>query len=262
MIPILMYHAVSDDLTASERRYSSPVAEFADQMAYLDEHGYQSLTLADLCGRWSSGEAVPEKCVVITFDDGYECVHRTALPILQRHGFVATTFVVSQYVGRIADFDLDRGAKARQTLSIAQLRELLSAGHEIGSHSATHPTLTELARPDANAQVRDSRRQLEDLLGAPVTSFAYPKGRYNEAIRQSVVESGYSAACSCTPGVNASSTDRLALKRSGICASLSRRDFFWQLRLGGPPLQLAKTALGQWLGVGPRPDHSPSPVSP
>lgn len=242
---ILMYHAVADDLTENELSYSTPVAEFGRQMAFLAQRGYRVVTLRELCSYWTQGKAVPPRMVALTFDDGYDCLYRTGMPVLQRWGFSATLFMVSGYVGRLGDFDVAHGIPARQMLTGQQLRELHRNGIEIGSHTATHADLPTLDACALRDEVQGSKAALEDLLGAEVSSFAYPKGRFNSAVRDAIEQAGYSAACSTRAGLNCAMTDRYALRRAQFGADLTDRQFAWKIRIGHTPLALAREVAGR-----------------
>jgi peptidoglycan/xylan/chitin deacetylase (PgdA/CDA1 family) len=250
-----MYHAVANDLTEREWSYSTPTAEFERQMAYLAQRGYRVVTLRELCSYWKDGKAIPPRMVALTFDDGYDCLHRTVMPVLKRFGFSATLFMVSDYIGRMGDFDVAHGIPARQMLSRQQLLELLREGIEIGSHTATHADLPSLDARALRDEVQGSKATLEDVLGVEVCSFAYPKGRFNSVVRDAIVHAGYAAACSTRAGINSALTDRYVLRRAQFGANMTDRDFAWKIRIGHTPIALAREvasrrvrAVRAWFG--------------
>jgi peptidoglycan/xylan/chitin deacetylase (PgdA/CDA1 family) len=174
-----MYHSISDP--------SLPHAVdrdlFAQQMALLAGRG--------LCG-FSVSRALDgpfPRSIVLTFDDGYADNLLTALPILQRHGFSATVFVVADFV--------DAGQTPWQHASLTwdQCRELQRAGVEIGAHSCSHPDLRRLSDGELEAEVAGSKARIEDRLGTRVRSFAYPSGYVDERSVEAVRAAGYDAAC-------------------------------------------------------------------
>jgi len=223
---ILAYHSVSD-----RRRDSLAVspAAFERQIAWLARRGYRSTTLAALC----AGAASPaERLAIVTFDDGYEDNYRLAVPILERHSFRATFFVVSDYVGsdRLLPADRRRVADGADPspyglLDWEQLRKMAASGFEIGSHSCTHPpALRALPRERCWEEVARSRADLERQLGRPVLSFCYPRGDLDEAVARLVEEAGYACAV-VTPPRWGIPLGRFALRRMGVYRSNSQLAF-------------------------------------
>ena len=133
-VPILMYHAVATDPNEATRALSVTPEAFAEQMAVLADRGFTPVTTAGLAACWRSGRALPERPVLITFDDGYEGVHRHALPALAKHGFPATLFVSTGWLSG----PYDTGGGLDTMLDWDQVRELAAAGVEIGGHSHSH----------------------------------------------------------------------------------------------------------------------------
>ncbi len=110
-----------------------------------------------------------EKLVALTFDDGFRDFHTTAFPILQRHGFSATMYLPTAFIG-----DEPRLFKDRECLTWAEVRELAAVGIEFGSHTVNHPELVKLAWPEIEIELRNSKLEIEQKLGASILSFAYP----------------------------------------------------------------------------------------
>ncbi len=170
-VPILMYHSVSDNLFAKSRPYyqinTSP-GIFAQQMQWLRNAGYHTLNLAQLRQCFETNQ-VPPKTVVITFDDGYRDFYSDAFPSLRRHGFTATVFLTT---GRTQD------APARfegaDYMTWGEVSELHAAGIEFGSHTVSHPDLRSMGPDEIEYEVGFSKETIEEHLGVPVQSFAYP----------------------------------------------------------------------------------------
>lgn len=163
-IPVLMYHSIS---SAEERvhpyyRINTSPEVFADQMRFLATQGYRAISLEELTGREPDG-----KSIVITFDDGYSDFYFEAFPILEQYGFRATVFLATAYAG-------GKAFNGRPCLSWEHIRELNAAGIAFGSHTHTHPQLSNLHRSDITQELRRSKNIIEDRLGSAVTVFSYP----------------------------------------------------------------------------------------
>ncbi|WP_030907815.1 polysaccharide deacetylase family protein [Streptomyces sp. NRRL F-5126] len=187
-VPILMYHAIARTPSPATRALSVAPEAFAAQMALLRERGRTPLTTAALGEAWRRGGALPPRPVLITFDDGYEGVHRHALPVLAAHGFTATVFVSTGWLrdGRGA------GSGAPGTmLDWDQVRELASAGLEIGGHSHTHPQLDQLGERRLRTEIERCRTITAEETGTPPVSFAYPFGYSDRRVRRAVREAGF-----------------------------------------------------------------------
>lgn len=139
-VPILMYHAVTRSPAAATRALSVTPDAFAEQMAMVTAYGCTPLTTAQLATRWRTGRPLPPRPVLITFDDGYEGVHRHALPVLAELALPATVFVTTGWLRGLHEV----GGAPDRMLDWGQVRELAAAGVEIGGHSHTHPQLDQL----------------------------------------------------------------------------------------------------------------------
>lgn len=192
---VLMYHATPSVRPARNQRFSVASARFARHLDLLVALGYVTVRLRDL----ADPAALPANPLVITFDDGYRDNLAGAFEPLQARGMCATWFAVSGLLGRRAAW-LAPDASGAELMAAADLRALAAAGMEVGSHTRTHPDLTRLDGPALEDEIAGSRRELEDLLGAAVTSFAYPFGRFGAAAEGAVAGAGYRLACSVRPG--------------------------------------------------------------
>ncbi|WP_329458563.1 polysaccharide deacetylase family protein [Streptomyces sp. NBC_01497] len=186
-VPILMYHAVAHEPSPAARALSVTPRAFAAQMALLARRGRTPLTTAALGEAWRRGVALPPRPVLITFDDGYEGVHRHALPVLAAHGFAATVFVSTGWLrGRPGP-----GGAPDTTLDWDQVRELASAGVEIGGHSHSHPQLDQLSKGRLVTEVERCREITAQETGTAPVSFAYPFGYSDRRVRHVVREAGF-----------------------------------------------------------------------
>jgi peptidoglycan/xylan/chitin deacetylase (PgdA/CDA1 family) len=184
---ILMYHRLAE--VPGNRMCVSP-GRFAEQMTWLKRHGLRGVGVGTLIDAMRAGRQ--RGLVGITFDDGYDNLAETALPELLRHGFTATMFIISGLLGGTNEWD---GAPVWRLVSADQVRELAAAGMEIGSHSTTHLSLTGVNANQLEAQVRESRASLGELIGAPIRGFAYPYGSMDTPARHAVRDAGYDYAC-------------------------------------------------------------------
>ena len=180
---------------------------FKVQLAELKTAGFTSGSLA----AWAGGEA--SRQVVITFDDGYVNVLRHGLEPLDQAGFKAIQFLPANLLGKCNQWDVGLGEAPEAIMDVSQVREWLAAGHEIGSHSRTHPYLSRLSVAGARQEITDSRKQLEDLFGRSIQHFCYPYGDWNQVVHDLVQEAGYQTACTTVPGVNNPADSPFALKR-------------------------------------------------
>ncbi|MGR3932529.1 polysaccharide deacetylase family protein [Streptomyces sp. BRA346] len=189
-VPILMYHAVAHTPARATHALSVSPGAFAEQMELLGASGFTPVTCARLADAWRGGDALPPNPVLITFDDGYEGVHRHALPVLERHGFEATLFASTGWLrGR---YETDGALDVM--LDWGQVRELAAAGMEIGGHSHTHPQLDQLGDERLRFEVVRCRDILEAELGRPPVSFAYPYGYSDRRVRQVVRDAGFAVS--------------------------------------------------------------------
>lgn len=179
--PILLYHHISDDSDKQDSRYNVTPAKFDEQMQWLHDNGYQTITVTQLANLIFHGGEIPQRPVVITFDDGNLDNFNKAYPILQKYGYVATFYVVESYIN------------GEGMVSTDQLKQLIASGWEIGSHSRTHAHLT-AADTDLASEIRDSKLNLEERLGVKIYSFSYPFGEVSDEVFRLASSYGYTSA--------------------------------------------------------------------
>jgi peptidoglycan/xylan/chitin deacetylase (PgdA/CDA1 family) len=233
-LPILTYHKVGPRPWGARLKglYTSQRL-FEKQLQELHGAGYQAASL-DLIPQLPA----PARSIVLTFDDGFEKVFRHALEPLARHGFRAVQFLVADRLGALNDWEMVEGEVAEPLMDATQVREWLAAGHEIGSHTRTHPYLTRISKAQAQEEISASKQQLEDLFGRPVKHFCYPYGDYNAGICELVAAAGYTTACTTRAGLNTRSTPRYELHRITVrypSCSLRRLKLWLAERRAGRP---------------------------
>ncbi len=194
-VPILMYHhiRVLPPRDQMARALSVNPDIFAKQLDYLKNHGYTTITFAQL-----QQGILPPKPIILTFDDGSADAYTAAWPALRERGMAGVFYVVSGFVGDANSITWD------------QLREMHSAGMEIGAHTVTHPDLAISSVAEQRHQVNDSVRTIDEHLGSPIVTFAYPSGKHNPDTVKLVEAAGISYAVTTDPGV-ATSTDNAEL---------------------------------------------------
>jgi peptidoglycan/xylan/chitin deacetylase (PgdA/CDA1 family) len=220
-VPILMYHSVATAPNDATRALSVAPEEFAEQMALIDGLGLTPVSTAALAAGWRSGGPLPDRPVLITFDDGYEGVHRHALPVLAKHGFASTLFVSTGWLRGA----YDTGAGLDAMLDWDQVRELAGAGCEIGGHSHTHPELDQLDDDRLREELMRCREIVTDELGAEPTSFAYPYGYSSRRVRQAVRAAGYAQALAVGNALAHRSQGPFALRRVTVRRSTDAAEF-------------------------------------
>jgi peptidoglycan/xylan/chitin deacetylase (PgdA/CDA1 family) len=183
--PILMYHYIRDvDPTTDSIGYGLSVSPylFEQHLAWLANQGYTTVGM-QTATRCIMGEInCPERGVALTFDDGYADAYEYALPLLQEYGFVATFYIITDRVGQPG------------YMTWEQITALKNAGMEIGSHTVSHPDLTDMDIGTLVDQLETSKALLEEQLGVSVTSFCYPSGRYDATVLNYVQTAGYTNA--------------------------------------------------------------------
>lgn len=205
-LSILTYHS----LDKSGSVVSVTPDDFARQMACIATSGYRGIALREaIAHRKATGEW-PERCVVLTFDDGFRNFYEEAMPVLTQSGFNATVFVVSGHMGSYNNWETPPAyLGSRQILTWKQAIELADAGIEIGSHSKTHPDLRRLSVAEAQREIGGSRAEIENHLGQAVTSFAYPFGETSPLSTECVKKEFHAACTTILQRANGGSLHRL-----------------------------------------------------
>jgi len=223
-VPILMYHHIADpppDADPIRRDLSVSPQAFEDQLRYLVKAGYQPLTLGDLTYHLALGAPLPEKPIILTFDDGYEDNYTNAYPLLKKYGFVGTFFIVTEPV--------DKGQAGY--MSWAQIEIMSTGGMEIGSHSYTHPNLRGKSVDYIIWQALGSKEAIEARLQQPVRFFSYPSGRYDQQVVNVLHSAHFWGAVTIEAGTYQSSQRLFELQRIRVQGSDSLKTFALKLDL-------------------------------
>jgi glycosyltransferase involved in cell wall biosynthesis/peptidoglycan/xylan/chitin deacetylase (PgdA/CDA1 family) len=230
-VPVLMYHAFT---AGGERdRFVLPARSFAAQMRLLSALRYRVITLEELAAKLRAGEPLPRRTVALTIDDGYRDNFEIAQPILERHGFTATVYLVSKRLGASNDWG-DPGALAgRPLLDRAQIEAMRAGGTKFGAHTRNHPRLTELEDAVVTDEIAGSREDLTELLGEEVEGLAYPYGLFDERAVQAAERAGYTAACTTEVRPARHWDDPLRIPRIEVEGADSNLRFLRRLLLPG-----------------------------
>jgi peptidoglycan/xylan/chitin deacetylase (PgdA/CDA1 family)/GT2 family glycosyltransferase len=252
-LPVLTYHHVGPLSPGANYMFTLSPVRFRKQMNWLARRGFAPISPSDWVAWCREGRPLPEKPVMITFDDGYADVAEYALPEVQRHGFTATVFVVTSLVGETNKWDESAGCDTLGLMSKEQIREWAKKGISFGSHSRTHPDLTVLNSCELAAELEGSAKDLEDILGHRPTSFAYPYGRLNDEVRNQVSRI-YDISFTTLDGMNSlPNTEHCLMRRLGILPQDALLSFIVILGLGFRPLDRLRsrvrlrTRLRAWL---------------
>jgi peptidoglycan/xylan/chitin deacetylase (PgdA/CDA1 family) len=216
-IPILLYHAIATDPPSPIAAFTVSPKNFAHHLELIVESGRTVLTVSQLVDALTGRARLPERVMVVTFDDGYADFAETAAPALLAQSLPSTLYVTT---GMLRDRSRRRVPLPgpSRMLDWAQLSELEEQKVEIGAHSHTHPELDLNRAAAARDEIRRCKQLLEDELGHEVPSFAYPYGLSSGKIRRLVREAGYVSACSVKNALSSPADDLFALARLTVFA--------------------------------------------
>jgi peptidoglycan/xylan/chitin deacetylase (PgdA/CDA1 family) len=201
---VLLYHSISSHPDPRIERYSMPFDRFRDQMRVVAESPRVACSFAELVAEYKRADGARGERVCVTFDDGW-ADNRAAAELLCELGIPATIFVTSGYLGEPGMLT------PRDLVAVADL-----PGIEVGAHSVRHPRLDELARAEFESEIRDGKDALEQLLGRPVETFAYPFGAHDRRVRAAVIEAGFTGAAAVKNAISHWRDDPFAVARWSV----------------------------------------------
>jgi peptidoglycan/xylan/chitin deacetylase (PgdA/CDA1 family) len=263
---VLCYHRFCDPLKPGQKApsdYHLPIDEFEWQMAYLKKEGIQPISKDQLEAYWKGEGKLPERAVLLAFDDGFESVYTKAYPVLKKHGYPGVLFLYTDFIGWRVGRD-KAGKKApedRDALSLVQIQEM-SDLLVVESHTKSH---LNLAKEAGRKGAKDYPKLLDQELKEPLEKIkgwfrkeaswlAYPFGVYTPQVLQSVQEAGYRFAFTVNPGPNDRTVPALRLKRNLILYPFKRTAF--QGLFGTQVLHLSGESPGDGALVGEMPEVS------
>jgi len=204
-LTILTYHSISNEIAPDE---TVTPEEFERQLQYIEEN-YTVIPLEEAIEYLQTDIKKVSGSIVITFDDGYSDNYYNAYPLLKKHNFPATIFLISNFIKN----------NVNKYLSPSQIHDMKNNNISFGSHTVSHQILTNLTEEGIVREIKGSKDMLELQLGQKINFFAYPVGTrvdFNDKIVEVVKACKYSCACSNMYGMNGKNADIFALKRIGI----------------------------------------------
>ena len=223
---ILMYHMVSEPETAAEEKYACPPRQFEKHIQMLLNEGFKPISIETVESYYSQNNPIPDKSFLITLDDGFEDNYNNAYPILQRYKIPAVIYLATGLLGKTNQWMSAPAFSERKMLSWRQIQEMASQGIHFGSHTVSHPKLTELDDESVHIELIQSKKMIEDQLGLECRHFAYPYGLLTEKTRELVQQAGFKTACSTRSGFNNAERDPFMLHRIEVYGS----DSTWKLK--------------------------------
>jgi peptidoglycan/xylan/chitin deacetylase (PgdA/CDA1 family) len=227
-VPILLYHSVADRPSEFIAPYTVSPATFRRHLDAVAGAGATTLTVSGLIAARAAG-TLPERPVLVTFDDGYRDTLTAAAPALAEQGMTATTYVTTGVVGAVSP-----GGDPMLTWS--HIGELAALGHEIGAHSHTHPQLDTLSVDAVRREVAGSRTLLQDGIGLPVDSFAYPHGYSDARVRRAVLQAGFTSATSVKNALSSPDEPVFTLSRLMVMNATTEEELAGWLAGRGVPV--------------------------
>jgi peptidoglycan/xylan/chitin deacetylase (PgdA/CDA1 family) len=226
-LPILMYHRVAPTGTAAGRRWRVTPAELDEQLDFLQNAGFSTITPRDWRDAVALGSPLPTQPLLLTFDDAFADFAEYAEPLLAGRRMTATIFVVSALAGATNTWDYD--SDPAPLLNWSELRRLHDSGLSIGAHTRTHAPLTGLTDCRALEELAGCRLDVLEQLGEPPVALAYPYGDLTDGVRRLAAAAGYDLAFGCTPGRAWRRSDLLRLPRIEVHGGMALADLARQV---------------------------------
>ena len=223
---ILMYHMISGPKTAAEVKYACPPKRFEQHLKMLLSAGFKPVSINAIEDYYINQTPLPENAFLITLDDGFEDNYSNAFPILQRYQIPAVIYLATGLVGKTNQWMNTPEFSERKMLSWTQIKAMAGKGISFGSHTVSHPKLTELDDESVGKELVQSKRIIEEQLGVACSHFAYPYGLLTEKTRELVQQAGFKTACSTRSGFNNTDRDPLILHRIEVYGD----DATWKLK--------------------------------
>ena len=223
VIPILLYHSISAEPEGWIAPYAVTPANFALHVDLIANSGRTAMTVSELCDALAGRTPLPERPIVMTFDDGF-ADFAYAATVLAACRLPSTLYVTTGALGGRLPRPPDMAIPPAAMLDWSQLPELTELGVEVGGHTHTHPQLDTMRNDAVTDEIRCSKGLLEDSLGREVPSFAYPHGFQSERTRRIVASVGHRSACAVMNALSSDTDDVLALARLTVTTTTTPAD--------------------------------------
>lgn len=210
-VPVLYYHSV--DPSEANEVIISP-EKLREELNFIKDSGYTTLTMSELNDYILNNSPIPEKSIVITFDDGYADNYANAFPILKELDIKATIFVISNFTDKDGYY-----------MTSQQIKEMSDYGIDIQSHTASHAHLNQLTYEEQLNELKTSKEKLESITEKPVISIAYPFGDYDDNTILASKEAGYSLSFNTNRGLSDRNDNPLTLNRIYVSSAYSIEQF-------------------------------------
>lgn len=216
-VPVLMYHYIRKVENKKDKLGIGLSVEpeiFEKQLQIIQKEGMTAITLDDMEKAWKGEETLPEKPIVLTFDDGYADFYTAAYPLLQKYNTKATVYVMPALTTQENYMNED------------QIKEIDRSGLvTIGSHTLHHADMINISKDQRYEEITGSKKMLEELLGHEVKHFAYPYGHYSNRIMKEVEDTGYETAVTVEFGYNHLYKKRFMMTRVRVPGTISLEKF-------------------------------------
>ncbi len=197
-------------------KFSVAPARFAEHLDTLIRRGWTFVDLDAVLASMDGERALPDRAVLLTFDDAYADLLDVVCPMLEERGIPAVAFAVTDRVGGTNVWDNENGAQTLELLDADGLRQIAARGIEIGSHTASHPHLPQVPPDQLDAEVVASADRLESLGLPRPRAFSYPYGLWTPEVAEAVKDAGYEIAFAVDRGAVQNGCNRYALPRTAV----------------------------------------------
>lgn len=224
-VRILMYHSISEHIKREKfNKWKVKPKDFEKQMSWFYKNNWKSFTISELVKL----DKIPEKSFVVTFDDGFEDNFTNAFPILQKYNFKATIYIIPHQ--KINHWEKNNTSVLSNLLNEKQILEMQKSGLiEFGSHTLSHQNLSKVDNIQLEKELIESKKEIEKITKKECEAFAYPYGKFDDEIVQSVKNAGYKNATVVKRGLFEQDNDIFRIKRVGILGTESFFDFLLKI---------------------------------
>jgi len=209
-ILILLYHRLLSreenlsTINLEDRVYLLKEEEFSKHLEYLYFEKWITISVEQLLESFEKRTPLPEKSLIISFDDGNQTDYIIAFPLLEKFGFKATFFLTSDFIGRPGH------------LTKPQIQKMSQEGMEFGTHGKTHKFLSTLNENELKLELLESKKSLEEITGKKIEALSLPGGYHSSKVKRMVQELGYKGICTSKFGLNEYNADPFELKRISL----------------------------------------------